>query len=472
MDRNKYLLKNTFFYTLANIVPKIISFIMVPLYTHIFTREEYGIIDIVFTLSILITPIIMMNVHESILRFSMDKNSKWNRILSSGLFIAILGSLLSILIIPIINRINILSEYSIYIYIYYVVSSFKPIITTFLRGTEKLPLFSFLSISETFVNASLNIYFLVYCKMGIIGYLLSNIFSQLMTIILGIVLGKLYKYIHLKEVSKNTIIDMIKYSGVLIPNSILWWLISSLDRFTLTYFLEAAANGIYAVSFKIPSIFSIIIDVFIQSWQLSVIKNVNDSDSDEYSYKIYKRFYQTVFIIGSILILFIKPIMNIYVSSEFYESWKYSPLIVFAFMIGSLSNFLAAYYVAFKKNFGNVVSAFAGAIVNLVLNIYTIPKIGIIGAAFSTVISYFIIYIYRAIDTRKFIKFNTINIKIIFNIILIIIQIMTLYINSKIGVFLSIVATSIILIYNKEIIVLLHKIIKNITIKKIKEISL
>ena len=118
LERNKYLLKNAGIFLIGNIGTKLINFLLVPLYTYALNTYEYGVVDLVGTLGFLLGPILMLNIHEGVLRFCIDKGTDTDAIMSIG-YIA-LGSamLLGLLVLPICNRIDILQNYSMYIYIY------------------------------------------------------------------------------------------------------------------------------------------------------------------------------------------------------------------------------------------------------------------------------------------------------------------------------------------------------------------
>ena len=100
-EKTKYLLKNTTIFAISNMATKLITFFLVPLYTFCLTTKEYGIIDLFFTISSVIIPIMTLNVVEGIYRFSMDKGASNNKIVSIGILMFGLCILLGIITIPI-----------------------------------------------------------------------------------------------------------------------------------------------------------------------------------------------------------------------------------------------------------------------------------------------------------------------------------------------------------------------------------
>lgn len=85
-------------------------------------------------------------------------------------------------------------------------------------------------------------------------------------------------------------------------------------------------------------------------------------------------------------------------------------------------NFLASVYMAEKKNMMSMVTALAGAVTNVALNLVLIPKMGANGAAIATAVSFVVVFVARVIDTRKYIKIAINPLLLISQFVLLIIQ--------------------------------------------------
>ena len=82
--RAKYLAKNTLIFALGNMASKLITFFLVPLYTNALSTEQYGTVDVINTVCMVLAPILIMNISESVMRFSLDKGADYTKILSTG----------------------------------------------------------------------------------------------------------------------------------------------------------------------------------------------------------------------------------------------------------------------------------------------------------------------------------------------------------------------------------------------------
>ena len=58
--RTKYLMKNTIIFAIGSFASKFISFFFFFFYTHLLTKKQYGIVDLIYTISIVIIPIITL----------------------------------------------------------------------------------------------------------------------------------------------------------------------------------------------------------------------------------------------------------------------------------------------------------------------------------------------------------------------------------------------------------------------------
>lgn len=199
---------------------------------------------------------------------------------------------------------------------------------------------------------------------------------------------------------------MIKYSIVLIPNSFMWWIMNSSDRVMVSSMVGIAANGIYAVSYKLPTLVSTLTTIFNQAWSYSAIREEGTEDENEYNNKIFRTLIGIVMLIGIGLITFMKPFLSIYVAKEYYAAWKYTPFLTVGCVYLTLATFMATSYTVHKDSFGYLFSGMFGAIFNIVMNLALIPLIGVYGAAIATCISYMLVFVFRLFHTRKYIRYN------------------------------------------------------------------
>lgn len=458
-QRNKYLLKNTVIFSIGNFGTKIISFFLVPLYTNILTTREYGTVDLIYTIGMVLVPLLTLNIGESIMRFALDKDADCDKIMSTGITILIFGAIIGLLILPIANLFESVSNYSIYIYLYTLTLAFSQIFLCYLRGKEFLLKYSIGNIIQSLTIAIFNIIFLIGMKKGIEGYLMAYILANVCTGLYGFWAGKVNLVIKEYSIDIELSKNMIKYSVVLIPNSFMWWIMNSSDRMMVSAMISVTANGVYAVAYKIPTLLSTITTIFNQAWSYSAIREDESEDKEEYNNRVYDNLVTIVIVVATGLLMIMKPFLSVYVGKEYYAAWHYVPYLIVGFVFMTLGSFIATSYTVHKDSMGFLISGTVGAIINLILNFILIPMMGVSGAAFATCISYFGVFAYRIKDTQKYIKLRVFKRKQICGYALLILSAMTCYLDNCIGQTLLVIEFICIILLNKEFVKDMLKII-------------
>lgn len=466
MNRTRYLIQNTVLFAIGNIGSKLIGFLMLPLYTHYLSVSEYGTIDIILTVSLILSPLIIGNIHEAVMRYLLDKDSEKDRIVTSALIMFVFASLISLVIMLFLTIYN-YNRFLWIIPLFIFTSAIYPVPLSYIRGIEDNKLFVKLNILYTFLVSTLNILFLVYFKLGINGYFISLTLSNLIIIIIAIIFSKMYIYFLKFNFDKKTFFSMLKYSMFLIPNSLLWWVTNSSDRVMITSYLGIEQNGLYSIAYRLPTVLSILATIFMQSWQLTAIKEKEANDVWKYSNEIFNNLLKTLFLCGSILLLFLKPIINIFLAESYYTSWEYSPLLILALIFGALGGFIGVSYTVAKDSKGMMLSALSGAIINIILNLILIPKYGVNGASFATCISFLIVLIYRQITTRKYLEIIILKPSYIFILLIFLLQLFAVYLDGILSyVYMSVCVIAISIISYNEIKQVVNMVLKRAILLK------
>lgn len=450
--RNRYLLKNIALFSIGSIGTKVINFFLVPMYTNVMLTSEYGIVDLITTIATIGVPIITFNFGEAITRFALDKNANYRKILTNEIMIIIVSLILGIMIIPIFECFDILDGYASLIYWYIVSNGSCEIFLSYLRGREYVLEFSIGNLLHTFCIAVLNIGFLTVFQMGIKGFFLAYIISNMVTIIYACIMGHVFQTIQKLEFEFAYCINMLKFSVVLIPTSFMWWIINSSDRAMVSAMVGTAANGIYAISYKVPTLMSTISNIVTKSWAYSAIKENESKDRDEYTNQVFEILSAFVIILCSGMLMIMKKFLEFYVALDYYEAWKYTPYLSIGYVFMTLGTFLSTSYTVNKDSKAFLISGTCGAVVNILLNWILIPYIGISGAALATCLSYIAVFTYRAVDVRRYVNIQIITKRRIVAIVILLIQGFSMFMEGWKGNMILLLEFLVILILYKELV--------------------
>lgn len=459
MNSYKKLANNSIIFGIGSIGSKLISFVLLPLYTYYLTTSEFGTADLISTTATMLMPLVSFNIYEAVLRFTMDRNSNITKIFSTSLLIAVIGCLILLFLIPIISFFGISGKSLTYLYFTIVVQVFERIFAQFARGLGKTKIYAINGIILTLFICIFNILFLVFYSFGVDGYLLSTILANIISIIFLFYSTKAYIYIKWQGVDYYFSHLLIKYTAPLIPNTLIWWLINSSSRYFINYFVGIEANGLFAVSSKIPSLINIVSQIFMQAWQLSAIEEYEEKKSGVFYSKIFNFLFPLILMISSFLLILIKPIFIIFFSADYYSAWRVVPFLLLGSIFSSFSSFFGATYIASKQTIGIFSTSIYGGLISIILNIILIPFIGTIGAGISSMVSFFIMFKMRFKDTNKVMELSINWKQFYLNLFVILFQIIVLFLNLS-----NVLSYSILIILFILIIFLNWKSIANIMI--------
>lgn len=397
---------NTLLFTISNFGTKIISFLLVPLYTYVLSTTDYGNLDLVTTTVQLLVPIMTLNIQDAVLRFCLDKEYEPLQAAKVGIKVAgiatfILG--IGLLIVYNLPFFHLSAMYSVYLYLLFIANAFNNILSMYLKAVNKIKLLVVCGILNTLLTFSLNVVLLLIVKLGVLGYLIANISGTTIAILIMVLGSDLLKSGSV-IVPNGLFKTMSLYSLPLVANSVAWWLNNASDRYILAFFCGAAVNGIYAVAYKIPTILSTIQSVFYSAWSISAITEFDEDDSDGFIGNVYMT-YSCISIVGcSVIMLFNIFIAKILYANEFYAAWKYVPPLLVGTVFNGIALFEGCIFTAVKQTKQVSITTVLGAVVNTICNFALIPFIGALGASIATMIGYIAIWVIRTIQMRKIIR--------------------------------------------------------------------
>ncbi len=428
MSRTKKLFSNTLLFAISNFGSKLISFLLIPIYTSVLSTEQYGTIDVILTSVSLTLPLVTLGMSDAVLRFSMEPEADRKSIFSTGFIVIIIGYCISILPFFYLIRYLSVSEFTIPMLILLLFNSIYQFVSQFCRGISQILHFSIAGLLQTTIFMLTNILLVLVFSKGIFGYLLSSSISYVVPIVYLFIAAKIHRYCGGK-LNKALFKEMIKYSLPLIPNTLFWWVMNSSDKFFISQMLGKSYNGIYAIANKFPSIINTISAVFFQAWQLSAIEEVNSDDKKEYYEKVFDNLSSVIFLSVAAIIAVMKPIFSIWVADEYYTAWQSSPFLLVAVMFMCFTSFWGTILIAQKRTGGILFSATVGCVINICFNFILIPRLELVGAAIATILGFLATWLCRIFEGNKSIEIKIKWYKQIASLVIIALQITAMYLS-------------------------------------------
>lgn len=408
VDRlNKYtkLISNTVLFAIGSFSSKVLTFLLMPLVTRVLQPEDYSTADLIVQMANLMLPLATAGILHAIIRFGLDKSVRKSDVFTTGLLIIAGGLSVFLVFAPLLHRLSYFGGNTALIYIYVLTSSMRSLCSQFVRAKEYVRLYAIDGVFATLTVVLFNVLFLLVFQLGIVGYVLATVCSDLLSAFFLFVIARLWKYIRLRRGMLAVSLDMLRYSMPLIPTTISWWLTNVSSRYIIAEILGSAVNGQYTAANKIPTIVTIISGIFIDAWQLSAVTDGTGRDQAAFFTRVFVAFQSIAFLCGSGLILGDRLAMTLLTAKEYSDAWRYVPVLVMSTCFASMDQFLGSVYMVEKRSSMALVTQMLGAVINvgLCIVLLPIPEIGAIGAALACLISYMAVFVMRAVSARRLI---------------------------------------------------------------------
>lgn len=418
-NRYQKLFSDTGILAIGTFASKLLVFLLMPVYTALLAPEAFSTAELITGTSNLLIPVVCLGITNGIFRFAAEKESDREAVFSSSLVLLFCGLLGFLALSPLLELVVYLNSYVWLIVAYVFFANLQSVMAQYVRALDRTKLFALQGIINTALTIAFNLLFLIGFKMGVIGYVLSVVAGNFVTTVFLIFAAKLYKVFSFKKVKKELLGELVRFSLPLVPTTVCWMITNLSDRYMVTYFCGDTANGVYSAAYKIPTIVTLLSGIFMQAWQFSAIAAEEDpAESKRFFNKIFSGFLAVAAISSGTLILLSGFLTKLLLNARYHDAWYYMPTLLCAAAFEALVSFLATAYLVKKKPSHSLVTALAGAILNVVLNFVLIPKFGPLGAAFATMLAYGFVLILRMIDAPRLMGFFASPIRLILSTLL------------------------------------------------------
>ena len=393
--------RHTLVYGAGIVASKLVSFIMLPVYTHYLTTADYGVLELLGTTIDVIGMIGGLGLGAGIFKLHADAKSDTERrhlmstaMLGSGglsVIIATLGIIASPAMTRALFDPGMTPDYFRMFFLIFLFQNVGNIGLAHVQVEERSKLFVGLNVAKLFVSLSLTIYFVVVLEWSIRGVLLANLIAT-------ITFGILMTWYTLRRAGfgfRSEIFVALSRFGI--PVAI--WTIGSFvltfsDRYFLNHFEGASAVGIYSLAYKFSFLLSTFaVAPFSQIWEPRRFAIASQPDAGELYRKLFTYMNVALFVGSAGIILFIRDVLEITVDPSYLTAYRVVPLLLITTILQQWTGYCN--FGLFLRNATNLYgwSAVVGVVAALGLNAVLIPRFGMFGAAWATVLAYAVRFI-------------------------------------------------------------------------------
>lgn len=382
-NSNNKFLKNLSLYVVYQGIFFVITMIMVSIYTRALSQDAFGEFSLFKTYASITCVFIGLNAPASIIRRYHDNNENSDDFSSYVMTTIVFSLLMGVVITAILAVLNV-GFFWIWISIY---STFYAIVNIYLndlRAKNNAKLFVFISVAKDILYLGITCFLLFNgggYESGVYGLTVSLI---IITIILF--MWKRPK----PKLEKESLLYTIKFSLPLIPHTISSFILNNIDRILIGMFISLSAVAKYSFIYQLSVGLNLVILSINQAWQPYFFDFLNKRNIKEII-EYLKMIFAVVSSVALGLIFFGKEITFILGGAEYNDTYT----MLIPLCLGYVCVFLYSIYVNYnmyhkKTNTISINTAIAGAL-NIVLNYFAFKKFGYQAAAYTTLISYFVL---------------------------------------------------------------------------------
>ncbi|MBT8184661.1 MAG: oligosaccharide flippase family protein [Eudoraea sp.] len=410
MNPLKKLFKQTFIYGLATVLPRMLSFLLLPLYTRVMAPEIYGEVTIIFAWFAIFNVFLAYGMETAFFRFYSKTKDKNGVVATSLLSILISTTIFLILAFMFKSALSgvlgIDPKFIKYVIVILSLDALVMIPFAWLRANEKPIKYAIIKIFNVAIYLALNIYFLVllpkmaegnpegffsgmYRANFEISYILiSNLIASGITLLLMLPLYLKSNY----RFDKGLWRKMMRYAWPVLIAGIAFTINEVFDKIMLERLLppETADSelGMYAACYKL----GMFMTLFATAFRLGIEPFFFSHSATENPQKAYAQITDYFVVLGSIIFLAVVVsadiLKEVFVDEAYWEAMPVVPIILLAsFCLGIYHNLSVWYKVTDRTKYGALISLI-GAFLTIVINYIFIPIIGYYASAFATLIAY------------------------------------------------------------------------------------
>lgn len=417
----------TAIYGLGTMVPRLLNYLLVPLYTiYVFTQAEYGQVTLLYSYLAILLVILTFGMETAFFRYankSSDPQKVFNTATSSIMVVA--GAFLLIVMIFVHDIARVIkypsqTDYVIFVALIIFLDAITAIPFAFLRFKNKALKFSAIRIISVIITISLNLIFLigiphyfgddyvnlpVYRNINLVSFVfLANMIGSLSTVLMLWGEFRIFSF----KINKDLLRKMLAYSLPILVISLMFMIAEVSDKILLKYLYpdktQADAQlGIYAACYKLAIIMMLFIQMFRYAAEPFFFSEAKKKDAKKTYSKVMTYFVAFTWSIFLIVVLYI-DVFKYFIGEPYWQGLEVVPIILSSKLLLGVFYNLSVWYKLTNKTVYGAIIATTGGIITIVLNVILIPKYGYIGAAWANLITNLVVLCVSYIWGQKIYK--------------------------------------------------------------------
>ena len=402
----KAFFKDFMIYGLASVISKIAAVLLMPVYTSILTREEYGAMAMMVSMKGIIDIVSNLNIHSGIARDYYEKDINRKVLISTG-FWSILILSVTIMSMMLLTR-NFWKETVLGLQGYE--TSFILLLMTIPAGSlvsyfsiltrfkKKPVLFSIGMIINLVIQLSIAIYTIVVLRIGISGFFLATLVADIFSIIYFSLLNKEYiSFSFNKTYLKRALI----FSVPLLPAILAGWVDTSLGQIIVGKYVSLTDLGVYSVALQLASVFTLISTALNNVWSPFLYENYRMQGFQKEVERLFLTFIFILSVVSCGISLLSREIILLLSNPDYLNAAIYLTLLCIPMSVYLLFPMASSGISISRDTKYTSIAYVSGSIFNIALLVVLLPSIQILALPVSLGVSRIVSYLIMSVITKR-----------------------------------------------------------------------
>lgn len=410
-DQIRKLVGHSVIYGLGLAGSSVAALILQPIYLHRLGRREYGTQEMLSVFSSMLLALLLLGVGTVLIKVYVNdckSEDEKKRLITSMIFVAgLVAAALFVVVMlfpgPLARMVLKDGRQTLLLQMSGMGAGLlliQEIGMVSLRAKQWPTKFITVSLSRVAFILILNIYFVCYRGLGVLGIQTAAVASSAISLMVCI-------YVLRSELvlrfSPRLVKHVFALSLPLVPVSVAPWILRASDRYFLTHYLDLSSTGLYAAGYKpAQMVLLLLITAFQLGWSPMFMANSDKPDAQRLCANLL-RYFMLVFTVGALAIsVFAPEILRAISKQEYWSAAWITPLISMSFLLFGLHNYTLPLFIRWNKGMKLTVLMLWTGAVSLILSFILIPRYGLTGAVASNVASYLVLTVASFVVVNRF----------------------------------------------------------------------
>ncbi len=390
--------KQSILYGVGSVVGRLGGIVLIPLYTTVLATKDYGILGLVVMTGQIAGVVFALGLRSGLFRsfYDYDEDEPRKVVVSTVLFITAANSVIlflcGLLFAGFLSELLFdSSEYRLYFVLIIsttICDMFNQIVFAVFRARQEPKKFVFLQTLSLLLRAGIIIYLVAVKGWGIKGVFVGQLIATgtFAMVLFWFIRSYIVPRLSLPEARK-----MLRYGTPLVFVGIFGFVSTYIDRFILNYYVTLDEVGLYTLAYQLGLVINILLIAPLKRVWGPVFLSVRHHDNfKEFCAKSLTYLYAIAGFVFLGIALLSKEVLLVISAPEYWDSYKVIPIIALTYAIWSARSLVEVGVVIKRRTTAIASYVFIGAVINIILNLVLIPRYGMVGAAWATLVSFVI----------------------------------------------------------------------------------